>query len=148
MENTKTWLLIANASKAQLYSLHKARFFQEQHPQNLNSIAQYTHDKSRQKGTELATDKLGGFGTGTFVEATTPKFHEAEVFAIELIQHLNEGRAAGSFRDIVLIAPPTFMGLLHKHMPQETHKLISQTIEKDYTAFSGHELVKNLMTHF
>jgi protein required for attachment to host cells len=146
--NSITWLLISDSSKARLYSLHKARIFNDQNPKELELIAEFAHEKSRMKGTELSSDKLGEFNSGTFVENTSPKSHEAEQFAHELLMHLDAARKEGRFRDLIIVAPPTFMGLLNKHMPHEIQKLVSQKIEKDYTQFNINELVQNLMVHF
>ena len=148
MENNKTWLLVADASKARIFSMHKARILIEQNPNNLELIGNYTHEASRKKGSDLITDKMGEFGSGTFVEATPPKTHEAEVFALELLKHLERGRMKQHFRDVIIVAPPPFMKLLNKHMPHTMHKLISQSIEKDYTQHNERELVKNLADHF
>lgn len=146
--NTITWLLIADASKAKIYSIHKARMFLEQtNPKNLKLIGQYSHQESRMKSAELVTDRMGEFGSGTFVEATLPKTHEAEKFALELINHISAGRRDNHFRDLIIVAPPTFMGILHKHMPHEIQKLISQKIEKDYTQSNDRELMQLLLTH-
>lgn len=148
MENSITWLLIADASKARIYSIIKARIFQDPaNLKNLKLLGSYSHDESRKKAAELISDKMGGFGSGTFVEATSPKVHEAEQFAHELIDYLEAGRKNNSFRDLILIAPPAFMGLLHKCMPHEMHKLISKTIEKDYTHHDNRELLQNLLNH-
>lgn len=148
--NTKTWLLVADASKARLYSIHKARIFQEQThlTDGLELVSEFKHDKSRKKNSDLITDKSGEFGSGTFVEATSVKFHEAEQFAHELLKFLDVGRKEKTYRDLIIVAPPTFMGLLHKHMPHEMHKLVSQRIEKDYTNNTERELMQNLLNHF
>jgi protein required for attachment to host cells len=148
MSNNLTWLLVADASKARLYSIHKARVFQQQNPDELALVAEYVHADSRKKGVELATDKMGEFGSGTFVENTSPKWHAAEQFAHELLGYLESARKEGSYRDLIIVAPPAFMGLLHKHMPHEIHKLVSQKIEKDYTQNNPRELMQNLITHF
>jgi protein required for attachment to host cells len=148
MENNMTWLLIADASQARLYSLHKARIIQEQDPKNLKLIAEYTHEDSRKKVSDLVSDRKGIFGGGAFTETTSPKVHQADVFAHELLSHIEAGRVENSFRDLIIIAPPAFMGLLHKHMPHQIHKLVSQHIEKDYTRHQGKELLQDLMNHF
>jgi protein required for attachment to host cells len=148
MENTITWLLIADASKARIFSLHKARFIQDQKPDNLHLIGEYSHNQSRQKGSDLVTDRMGMYGSGNFSESTPPKVHEAEVFAHQLMEHLDNGRKDGVYRDLILIAPPAFMGILHKSMPHGIQKLVSQNIEKDYTQSQGHELARNLISHF
>lgn len=147
MNNTITWLLVADASKARLFSMHKARVFQQQSPSELELVAEYLHADSRKKGAELATDRWGEFGSGTFVENTSPKVHEAEQFAHELLGHLESARKEGCYRDLIIIAPPTFMGLLHKHMPHEIYKLVSQKIEKDYTQNNVKELMQKLIPH-
>ncbi|MBX3708819.1 MAG: host attachment protein [Gammaproteobacteria bacterium] len=148
MENAITWLLIADASKARLFSMHKARFLRDQHPKNLELISCFTHEKSRMKGSELTTDKSGEFGVGTFVEATSPKTREAEEFALELLEHLESARKSNHYRDLIIVAPPAFMGMLHKHMPHQMHKIVSQNIEKDYTLHEGVELTHHLINHF
>lgn len=148
MTNSKTWLLIADASKARIYSLYKARIFQEQHPKHLELVGEYSHIESRKKDRDLTTDKLGEFGNGTFVEATHPKIHEAEQFALELLKYLEAGRKEGIYRDLIIVAPPAFMGMLQKHMHNEIHKLVSQRIEKDYTRHNEQELMQNLINHF
>lgn len=146
--NSTTWLLVADASKARIFSLHKALLFKEQtNAKNLLLVDQFSHAKSRMKSAELVTDRLGDFGTGTFVEATPPKLYEAERFAMELANQLDAGRKAKSFRDIILIAPPAFMGMLNKHLHNDTLKLVAQTIEKDYTQNNERELLHNLLNH-
>lgn len=147
MENSITWLLIADASKARIFSLHKARLFANpKSSDNFILIGEYTHDKSRLKKHELVTDRMGEFGSGTFVEATSPKIFEAEQFALELLSHLEINRH--HYRDLIFVAPPTFMGLLCKHIPRELQKLITQQIEKDYTQQNKNDLLASLLTHF
>lgn len=148
MENSTTWLLIADASKARIYSLIKARIFLDTtNDKNLKLIGTYYHEESRKKSAELISDKMGEFGSGTFVEATPPKTHEAEHFAHELVNHLEAGRINKNYRDLIVVAPPAFMGLLHKFMSHELHKLVSKTIEKDYTQQNTKELLESLLNY-
>lgn len=147
MGNSTTWLLVCDASKARLYSMYKARLFIDPDYKNLELLNKFSHDASRKKNHELETDRMGTFGAGTFVEATTPKDHEAEVFAHELLSRLECGRKDGTYRDLIIIAPPAFMGLLKKHMHQELKKITCKNIEKDYTQYNEKELVENLIQH-
>jgi protein required for attachment to host cells len=148
MENTLTWMLIADASKARLYAMHKARFMREQHPSNLTLIQDFTHHDSRKKNADLVSDKMGEFGSGSFETSTPPKTHEANVFAHKLMNHLDIERKNGTFRDLILVAPPTFMGHLHNNAPTSISKMISQQIEKDYTQDEGVTLINKLIKHF
>lgn len=148
MENSKTWVLVADAGKARIFSIHKARVFQEHNPKQLELIGEYTHNASRKKESDLVADKLGELGSGSLGAATPFKTQEAEQFAHELLHHLESGLKQKNYRDLILVAPPAFMGLLHKHMPHELHKLVSQNIEKDYTQNNVKDLMQNLLAHF
>lgn len=149
MQNHKTWILIADASKARIFSLHKALIFQEQNPNSLELIGNFSHEESRLKNSELETDKMGSYLKGRYQEETPAKAHEADMFALQLTKELNQGRNESHFRDVILVAPPTFMGYLHKHIQAHNlEKLVTQTIEKNYTQDEGQTLVKHLLSHF
>lgn len=150
-----TWILLANSSKAQLYSTHKARLFRSNgHDNNsLSLVNEFTHEESRKKTSELMSDKFGSYrfgacfgaeGHGSFSEQTDPKEHEAEVFALELIAELEMGRTEGKYDDLIIVANPHFKGLLSRHLSGSLNKYISKTIEKDYTHYAKNELVKQL----
>jgi protein required for attachment to host cells len=148
-----TWLLIANAAYARLYALNKNRLLQEpklnteQAKQNINLLNEYSHPESRKKISDLTADKLGGFNNGTFVDNQSPKQHEADKFAQEIIEKLDLARKSNNFKDIIIIAPPTFLGLLNKYMPSCMQKFVSKTIEKDYIKCDDHELLTNIVHH-
>lgn len=149
MNNNKTWILIADAAKARIFSTHKAALFGEYHPDSLQLIEQLTHNDSRKLDHELVTDKMGYYGSGSYSQETDPKAKEAEVFALQLVKKLQQSHNEGEYRDLILVAPPAFMGMLNKQA-QHHHidKIISQTIEKDYTDQEGRALIRNLVTHF
>src|SRR5690349_5574422 len=101
--NHKTWLVIADASQAKIYVMHKSRYFSSKDPNELQLLGQYTHEHSRKKGIDLDADRMGSYGKGRFVEATPPKEREAEHFAHELLQHIETGIKENHFRDLVII---------------------------------------------
>jgi len=147
MNNNLTWLLVADAGKARIFSLHKAKLFSDIEQTGLLSlINEFTHHESRMKNMDLVTSKRGESGLNS-LGSDRPKHHEAEVFAHQLMEQLNTARIDHHFQDLILIAPPAFMGILNKHMPNEIHKLISKKIEKDYTQESLNDLTKKLVTH-
>lgn len=149
MENNKTWVLIADSSNAKIFAIYKALIFKEpQNAKNLELIATFDHADSRKKGRDLLADRMGNFGSGTFVEPTDPKAHEAEVFALELVHFLEAARVENKFRDVIYVSSPAFMGLLHMHTPNPLKKMLVQSIEKDYTKHSNEELIKNLLAHW
>lgn len=144
---TKTWILVADSGKARIYNTVKPRLFVKPNSKNLELVDEYVHTESRKKDSELVTDKQGHFGSGTFEEPTDPHRHVEDVFALELARILQHAQHEKKFHDLILIAPPTFMGMLNKHIPHTTAKLISTRIEKDYTYYDEQQLTTYLQEY-
>jgi len=142
---TKTWILIANASVAFLYE-----------PEWVNSkptlklVGEYSHPDSRKKDRQITSDREGQYiartgGHGNFIEASDPHQYEAEVFARELFQVIEQGRVNNKYQSLTLIAAPHFMGLLRQCIDERPLKNVDITeIQKDYTKEKPHDLVKIL----
>lgn len=143
-----TWLLIANSSTARIFSLCKSRFLQTQKCQDLNLEERCEHADSRKKGSELISDRPGGFGNGSFSEGKPPKEQEKEIFAKNLVKKLETARNADPERDFIIAASPAFLGMLKKNLTPSMEKKVSMMIEKDYTSRQHHELASALMEHF
>lgn len=146
-----TWILIANSSKALLYETQKALLFNSNgHAEDqLKLIDEFNHEESRKKASELVSDRVGSYqsgsaGHGSFVESTNPKEIEAERFARELVAELDAGRLAGRYDDLVIVANPHFQGLLYKQANEQLHRRVIRAIEKDYTQFKGRQLAEQL----
>jgi protein required for attachment to host cells len=137
-----TWILVANASLCRLYeNLGPNR--------GLRLVKELIHPESRQKNSELVTDRPGsmgvnGYGAGAKQPQTMPKQHEAKVFAQEIAQELYLGRAKNAFRRAILVAPPAFMGMLNSVMDGPTAQLVSDRFEKDYTKTPEPQLAERL----
>ncbi|MGE3920386.1 MAG: host attachment protein [Gammaproteobacteria bacterium] len=148
------WILVANASTAKLYEAQRARLYKNNghDDQNIKNIATFCHDESRQKASDLVSDKLGSYqfgdaGHGSFAEPTDPKLVEAERFAIELAEVLNQGRIEHAYEYLIIVAPAHFKGLLQKHLDTKLDKYIIETVKKDFTRFKGRELVHQLQAY-
>lgn len=135
-----TWILVANASLARLYANLGPN-------KGLNLVKELIHPESRRKNSELVTDRPGSMANGSKQPQTTPKAHEAQVFAHQLAQELYRGRATNAFSRAILVAPPGFMGLLNTVMDGPTAQLVASRLEKDYTKASGPELNRHLASH-
>lgn len=137
-----TWILVSNASTGKL--------FRNSGPnKGIELVREFTHPQSREKNSDLVSDRPGrnpgaGNGHGSFVPATLPKEHEAEVFAMELARELENGRIGKQFSRLVVVAPPAFMGQLNQHLNHAVKGLVSDTLEKDYTKATEKELGQHL----
>ncbi len=134
-----TWILVANASLARLYEHLGPN-------KGLKLVKELIHPESRLKNADLVTDRPGsmsaaGSGRGVKQPQTTPKEHEAKVFAQEIAQQLYAGRTQNAFGRAIIFAPPTFMGMINAAIDSPTDNLVSDRFEKDYTK-SGEPQIK------
>lgn len=141
-----TFLLIANASKACLYSLAKARILQDDANQShLILLSKFEHNESRKKGRELLTDKpKGKFGNGAFGEEQNTKQQGAKHFALNLAHRLDSARKEHQDCQFIIAAPPAFLGFLREHITKSMGKKITKMIEKDYTSHDENQLIADL----
>ncbi len=136
MDNT--WILVANASVAKLYSFSPSD--SPKHKPKLTVVKEFQHPDSRKQDVDLVTDRpgdyksKGGGGSGSFSQQTDPHQHEAEVFARELAHLLEKARAGQQFQALILVAGPHFMGLLRGCIDEHPlkHSPITE-VQKDYT---------------
>lgn len=139
-----TWVLIANGSEARLFE-------KKNDPTLLSLIKEFSHQESRDKGNELASDRPGHFNGeiskaahGSFTEATSPKQYEAERFAKILSDELDAARNKNRFKNLIVVSSPHFHGLLNRHMNENVAKMVDKHIEKDYTALKAEELLEKI----
>ena len=137
-----TWILVTNASSG--------RILRNTGPnKGLEMVKEFDHPQSREKNSDLVTDRPGhnqghGNGHGSYVPATTPKEHEADIFALELARELETGRVAKEYERLVLVAPPAFLGQLNQRLNAPVKALVSDKLEKDYTRATNKELAQHL----
>ena len=138
----RTWILLADAASARLY-------VSSERPGDWTLLRQLEHAESRMRPSELLSDKPGrvkqSTGSRAALEAPTPrKKVEAERFARELAQVLDEGVVSGGCERLVLVAPPAFLGILRDKLPPRVAARVSDVIEKDYLHLDQPTLKKRL----
>jgi len=132
-----TWIMVANASQAKLFANHGPK-------KGLELIKELQHPESREKAANLVSDRIGNFkGSGSYAQATDPKHHEAERFALEVAHELESGRVSNAYEKLILVASAPFMGLINDRMSHQVRQKVSESINKDYT----HLPVKELSGH-
>lgn len=138
-----TWILVANASKARIFTVNKPKFLSRK--EHLKAVHELIHPSSRKKDTEITSDKLGRYKEGSFVEPTDPKKYEAESFAREIVSILEAGRVANHYDELILVVPAQFRGMMNKHLHVPLEQTIIKIIEKDYTKDSDKDLEEHLI---
>lgn len=142
-----TWLLVANGSEARLFAFNDPR----RPGRGVKLLDSIDHPKSRQKGSDLASDRPGAYlsaaaGTshGAYSDTSDPKGDERDRFSRELAEILAEAHQSQRFKRLVLVAPPQMHGLLNRHLDKNVQQTVSQHIDKDYTKLAERELVSQV----
>jgi len=138
----RTWILLADAASARLYVSGEG-------PGDWTLLREIEHPESRMRPSELLSDKPGrvkqSTGSRAALEPHTPrKKVEAERFARELAQVLDEGVVSGACERLVLVTPPAFLGVLRDKLPSRVAARVSDVIEKDYLHLDQPTLKKRL----
>ncbi len=133
-----TWILVADTTHA--------RVFTAATPSSaLEEIEDLTHTAGRLHDRELTTDLPGKIksadnGGHAYEQPTDPKKHEADTFALQVVQHLEAAHNANKFKQLLIVAEPSFLGLLRKHLPEQIKNLVSLELDKNVTNQSAADI--------
>lgn len=129
---TDYWIVVADASKARLFS-RKKKF------SPLEEVETLVHPESRLRRQDLVTDRPGQVqesrtpGEYSAGEPTDPKAVEAQAFAREVARHLRKAQQEGRFQHLVLVADPHFLGELRKRLDEATAGAVAGTVSSNLT---------------
>ena len=124
------WVIVGESSRATLYSL-------DSRTAPMTEIQCYVHTAARQHEHELTADLPGeGFdgknkGQHSLVSKTSHKDKEAQDFAKELGEILENGRLKSQYDQLVLCASPHFLGLLRQQITSLTNSRVVAEIDKN-----------------
>jgi len=142
-----TWIIAADESRA--------RVLQVAGPDRLDEIDDLVNPSGRAQDRELQTDaeprfnghggvgKAGSGRTGgpaSDREAQGAVEHSVRTFAREVGRYLDRARLDHRFDQLVLVAPPKFLGALRKELDKEVEKLVADELPKDLAGLTAREL--------
>ena len=133
------WVLVADSSRATLFSADKAM-------SPLKQISSFSHPESRAKTQDLISDRHGSYGAPMrfMDDAVEPKRQEAMNFAKEITEHLKDARHKGLFDRLYIAASPSFLGLLRSKIDSSTAHMVAGEISKDLTQQEPSEIRRHL----
>jgi protein required for attachment to host cells len=137
-----TWILVADNTHT--------RFFTAATPASpLVEIAELNHIEGRLHDREITSDLPGRIksadGSGHALEqATDPKYHESDKFAHRVAQYLNDAYNNKHFEQLLLIAEPSFLGLLRRCLPEQIKARVTFELAKNITAHNIDDIRKHL----
>jgi protein required for attachment to host cells len=139
----RTWVVVCDASRARVFQVGPRR-------NQWQLVRELEHPEGRAKGRDLLSDRPGrtkqsaGVLRPALELPTGPHEVESERFA-RLIAKLLEGSLMEHlYEQVVLIAPPHFLGLLRSSLSETVAKRVQFTLDKDYTALDTTVLAERL----
>ena len=130
MAKDKYWVVVAESSHARIFRCNGPGAALEEE-------TALVHPESRLHAQDIHSDlpgrtfDSGGEGRHAMSADTDPKRHEAEVFARELIAHIESARTSRKFEEIILAASPAFLGLLRERMSSALRQRVIHTLAKN-----------------
>ncbi|TRX03823.1 host attachment protein [Candidatus Methylobacter oryzae] len=140
-----TWILVSDNSRA--------RIFTAATPSSaLEEIEDFSHSEGRLLDREITTDLPGKIksadgGGHAFEQPTDPKKHEADVFAHRVTRHLEDAHNANKFEQLLIIAEPSFLGLLRNHLSEQVKRRVCFELDKNITTHSSADIRQHLPEH-
>jgi protein required for attachment to host cells len=145
MKRQTTWILIADAGLAHVVA-NTGR------ESDLTKVEDFRLDGTTLPGRDLAADRSGrsfdraGEGRHGMEPRTNPRDVEQERFAREIVGALDKADQQQRFDRLILVAPPTFMGLLRGVLSPSLANKVSGALTKDLTKVAIHDLPDHLQT--
>lgn len=142
----QTWIVVANAGRARIFSRALARGPLTEIDDMVNSAVRQGNDdtESNLHGPTSAGKSIhntgGALPNKAYEPPQTPNEHETELFGRSVIAALMQGYQQGSFQHLELIAGPQFLGQLRLLLDPNLKPLVTLELNKDYTQLSPTDL--------
>lgn len=137
-----TWILVADSTRA--------RIFTADTPSSpLEEIEDFSHKEGRLHDREITSDLPGKIksadgGGHAFEQPTDPKKHEIDAFAHHVTKFLEDAHNANRFEQLILVAGPSFLGMLRSHLPEQIKQLVRFELNKEITMLSAADIRQHL----
>ena len=140
------WVLVCDAGGARVFMAKR----RQEGGFQWDLVQELDNPLGRARTSDLVSDKQGrvrqsGSGTAPFIKA---QHDAAEVeenrFALELTRLLQHAFDTQVFGQLVIAAPPRFLGAIRHHLHEPVARTVLASIDKDYTHLKGRDLEKRL----
>ena len=133
----ETRVIVADNARARIFGSHTVM-------NRLEEMEGFVHPEAHLSNQDLVGDSAGKSVDqhGSLDPATSPKVHEEQDFARLLGKHLKELYNQQHFEQLILIAPPKFLGMLRNALPGPLDQLVTLTIDKDLTNADADTLIE------
>jgi protein required for attachment to host cells len=136
-----TWVVVADASRADIFLRHKRH-------SPLEAVQCLTDSEARSKEQDLVADGPGrtfdsaGKGRHAMEPDHTEKEHLRQTFAHRVAHVLESARQADRFKHLVIVAGPAMLGELRAQLDAATAKLVLAEFNKELTGHAPEAIAK------
>ncbi len=136
------WIVTADKSKA--------RFFKSLPGKKLEELETLTHPASRLNEKDMASDRpglsmdKGSEGRHGLEPSSDPKRQEAVIFSRIVAAKLDKARSLQQFQELIIVAPPAFLGMLREQLSKQVTQSVTREIPKNIAALTPDEIQKHL----
>lgn len=138
------WVIVAESSRAKIFAAERRK-------SALEELEDFSHPESRLHTTAITSDlpgrafDRGGQGRHAMEEPSDPKAHEAASFASSLAERLEGARREGAFQELVLVAPPKFLGLLRERLGDPLRAVVTKEIGKNLVRADAQSIRRQIL---
>ena len=138
-----TWLLVADRARARLFDYPRAA-------DGLVELQDFINPDGHKLGRDAQRGPLPRAQESTSAmrhaiePRTSPEDKSSDRFARELGDALERGRVDHRYERLVLVAPPEFLGNLHRTLGKQVQNCIVAEVDKDLTAMPATKLGETL----
>lgn len=135
-------VIVADSSKARILKAQTGN-------SPLQDESDFIHGDSRLREQELVADGVGsgndsgGYGKHSMGHEKSDHQRQAEIFARELCNEVDNIRSKGDLHRIYLVAAPKMLGLLRNCLSQQCTQLVAGEVNKDIV---NHD-IKDIRAH-
>ncbi len=120
-----TWIMIADASRARIFKRVRETWSLVENIDNPDGRAKAADLVTDGEGRAQNSGGHGGAGHSTkLAQPTSLKERESERFAKQLVSKLGAANAAHTFDQLVVVAPPHFLGTLRAELPEPIRRIM------------------------
>jgi len=125
-----TWVVVADSCKVRFFLMAGRN-------EPLTEINDIIHSEGRLLSQDDVSDRQGGIsgshgeGGHSFAAPTDVKQHEAMLFAKLIAEKLDHARVQHEYEKLILIAAPSFLGLLRNELNHHVLEMVSASLDKN-----------------
>jgi len=142
MHMKNTWVMVADASRARFFKMNDERHLVAAYTQEIVGPGLQSKDMGSDRPGRVF-DSQGG-GRHAAEPPTDPKRHAKFELAYEVGHILDAERKNQAYEQLVLVAPPQFLGDLRATLPDHVKHLVVAEVNKDLSRLSPMDLEAQL----